>query len=62
LFLQLQREFLLKEKIETWLSGQFWGLFQLFFLWAILGLLIGPFAILAVGLIKPAPGADQGYQ
>ena len=31
-------------------------------LWAILGLLIGPFAILAGGLIKPAPGADQGYQ
>lgn len=30
--------------------------------WAILGLLIGPFAILAVALIKPAPGADQGYQ
>ena len=31
------------------------------YLWALLGLLIGPFAILIVALIKPAPGADQGY-
>ncbi len=30
--------------------------------WAILGVLIGPFAVLVVALIKPAPGADQGYQ
>jgi len=30
-------------------------------LWALLGLLLGPFAILIVALIKPAPGADQGY-
>jgi len=31
-------------------------------LWAILGILLGPFAILIVAMIKPAPGADQGYQ
>lgn len=31
------------------------------YLWAAIGLLIGPFAILAVALIKPAPGADEGY-
>ena len=30
-------------------------------LWVILGLLIGPFALLAIALMKPAPGADQGY-
>ena len=30
-------------------------------LWGLLGLLLGPFAILIVALIKPAPGADQGY-
>lgn len=30
-------------------------------LWAVLGLLLGPFAILIVALIKPAPDADQGY-
>jgi len=29
--------------------------------WALLGLLLGPFEILIVALIKPAPGADQGY-
>jgi len=29
--------------------------------WALLGLLLGPFGILIVALIKPAPGADQGY-
>ena len=31
------------------------------FLWAVLGLLLGPFAILIVALIKPGEGADQGY-
>ncbi len=31
-------------------------------LWAVLGLLLGPFAALAVGLMKPGPGPDQGYQ
>ena len=31
------------------------------FLWGFLGLLIGPFAILIVALIKPAPDADEGY-
>ena len=31
------------------------------YLWASLGLLLGPFAILIVALIKPAPGADEGY-
>lgn len=30
-------------------------------LWVILGLLVGPFALLAIALMKPAPGADQGY-
>ena len=30
-------------------------------LWLILGLLIGPFAILAVALMKSGPGPDQGY-
>ena len=30
-------------------------------LWAFLGLLIGPFAILIVALVKAAPGPDQGY-
>lgn len=29
--------------------------------WALIGLLLGPFGILIVALIKPAPGADQGY-
>ena len=31
------------------------------YLWAGLGLLLGPFAILIVALIKPAPDADEGY-
>lgn len=31
------------------------------FLWVVLGLLIGPFALLIIALMKPAPGADQGY-
>lgn len=30
-------------------------------LWATLGLLIGPFAILIVALIQPGPDADEGY-
>ncbi len=30
-------------------------------LWFILGLVLGPFAALAVGLMKPGPGPDQGY-
>jgi hypothetical protein len=31
------------------------------FLWFFIGLLLGPFGILIVALMKPAPGADQGY-
>ncbi len=30
-------------------------------LWAVLGLLLGPLAILIVAMMKPAEGADQGY-
>lgn len=31
-------------------------------LWVIIGLLIGPFALLVIGLMKPVPGGeDQGY-
>ncbi len=30
-------------------------------LWVIIGLLIGPFALLIMAMMKPAPGADQGY-
>ncbi|SDM81355.1 hypothetical protein SAMN05660860_03219 [Geoalkalibacter ferrihydriticus] len=30
-------------------------------LWAIIGLLIGPFALLIVGMMKPGPGPDQGF-
>jgi hypothetical protein len=30
-------------------------------LWALLGLLLGPFALLAIGMMKPGPGPDQGY-
>lgn len=30
--------------------------------WVILGLLIGPFALLAIALLKPGPGPDQKYQ
>ncbi|MEJ2470838.1 MAG: hypothetical protein P8Y91_12520 [Desulfuromonadales bacterium] len=31
------------------------------YLWALIGLLLGPFGILIIALIKPGPGADQGY-
>jgi hypothetical protein len=31
-------------------------------LWIVLGLLFGPFALLAIGMLKPGPGPDQGYQ
>ena len=31
-------------------------------LWVFIGLLIGPFAVLIIALMKPAPGKDQGYQ
>lgn len=31
-------------------------------LWFFIGLLIGPFAILILGIIKPGPGPDQGYR
>ena len=31
-------------------------------LWGALGLIIGPFAILAVALMKPAPGVEQSYR
>jgi hypothetical protein len=31
------------------------------YLWFLVGLLLGPFGVLIVALIKPAPGADQGY-
>ena len=30
-------------------------------LWVIIGLLIGPFAILAIALLKPIPGTNQEY-
>jgi len=30
-------------------------------LWILLALLFGPFALLAIGLMKPGPGPDQGY-
>lgn len=30
-------------------------------LWVVIGLLIGPFAVLAIALMKPAAGEDQGY-
>jgi hypothetical protein len=30
-------------------------------LWFGIGLLLGPFAILIVAVMKPAPGEDQGY-
>lgn len=30
-------------------------------LWFVIGLLVGPFAILALALMKPGPGPDQGY-
>lgn len=31
-------------------------------LWFFIGLLTGPFAVLIVGVMKPGPGPDQGYQ
>ena len=31
-------------------------------LWGALGLIIGPFAILVVALMKPAPGVEQSYR
>ncbi|WP_199177401.1 hypothetical protein [Geothermobacter hydrogeniphilus] len=31
-------------------------------LWVVLGLLLGPFAILAVALTKSGEGADKSYQ
>ena len=31
-------------------------------LWFVIGLLVGPFAILALALMKPGPGPDQGYR
>lgn len=30
-------------------------------LWFMIGLLIGPFAVLIVALMKSGPGPDQGY-
>ena len=30
-------------------------------LWVIIGLLTGPFALLAIAIMKPGPGPDQGY-
>jgi len=30
-------------------------------LWFIVGLLIGPFAVLIIALMEPGPGPDQGY-
>lgn len=30
-------------------------------LWVGIGLLLGPFALLIIGMMKAAPGADQGY-
>ncbi|TYO99652.1 hypothetical protein EDC39_102177 [Geothermobacter ehrlichii] len=31
-------------------------------LWVVLGLLLGPFALLIMALRKPGEGPDQGYQ
>ena len=31
------------------------------FLWVVIGLLIGPFALLIIALLKPAPGPEQDY-
>jgi len=31
-------------------------------LWIVIGLLLGPFALLAVALAKPGPNADTRYQ
>ena len=30
-------------------------------LWVVIGLFIGPFAVLVVALMKPAPGPEQSY-
>jgi len=30
-------------------------------LWFLIGLLLGPFALLVIAVMKPAPGANQGY-
>lgn len=30
--------------------------------WSLAALVIGPFALLILALIKPGPGPDQGYQ
>lgn len=32
------------------------------YLWTILGALLGPFAVLAVALMKPGDGPNQGYK
>ena len=31
-------------------------------LWLFIGLLIGPFALLVITIMKPGPGSDQGYE
>jgi len=31
-------------------------------LWFFIGMVIGPFALLIVAMMKPGPGPDQGYQ
>lgn len=31
-------------------------------LWVIIGLLIGPFALLLIAMLKPGPGPDKGYE
>lgn len=31
-------------------------------LWFFIGLLIGPFAVLILGIMEPGPGPDQGYK
>ena len=30
-------------------------------LWVVIGLLIGPFAVLVIALLKPVPGTNQEY-
>ena len=30
--------------------------------WGLLGMLIGPFALLILALLPPGPGPDQGYR
>jgi len=29
--------------------------------WVLIGLVLGPIACLVIGMMKPGPGADQGY-